>query len=386
MALSETITLTASARRPEISVAEVLRDQIESGHYSAGDWLPAERALAKDFGVDRRTVHLAINRLVEAGLVIRRPHCRPIIGSAEDEARGGARAQTPSSKSDFVALVMWRGSGELERAQTAQQRIFWGMNQALGEAGRHGVFMDLGTLGTIEENAAQEAERLRYIAEQGFGGAVFYPYAYRRNGALIEKIQQTVPFVTIDRRCAADTDFVGIENYQAMYDTVQHLITQGHHRIAYITKNEPILAVQERLRGYLGAMCDAGLEDMVLSIPEHTGQNKWTAIEAVFRLPAAERPTAAAVFNDYTAVHLTEHLERLGLSVSGDVAVTGFDDIITVLPGGVGLTTVAQPYEEIGKKAVALILRRMADPSAPLVTANLPAPLIVRGSSRPPAP
>lgn len=385
MRLPETLTLTPSAKRPETAVAEVLREQIVSGGYSTGDWLPAERTLAKEFGVDRRTVHLAINRLVDSGLVIRRPHCRPLIGSAEDEARG-AKAQTPSSSSNFIALVMWRGSGEMERSQTAQQRIFWGMNQALDEAGRHGVFIDLGQMGTVQENAAQEAERLRYIVEQGFGGVVFYPYAYRSNGALIEEIQQTVPFVTIDRRCAAATDFVGIENYQAMYDTTNHLITQGHRRIAYVTKNEPILAVQDRLHGYLGAMYDAGLEDMVLAVPEHQVEDKWTAVEAVFRLPAAERPTAAAVFNDYTAVHLTEHLNRLGLSVPAEVAVSGFDDIVAALPGGGGLTTVAQPYEEIGKKAVELILRRMADPAAPLVTANLPALLIVRGSSRPPAP
>lgn len=367
-------------------MAEVLREQILSGHYSAGDWLPAERALAKDFGVDRRTVHLAIDRLVDGGLVIRHPHCRPIVSAPGEGDKDEAKLQTPSAKSSFVALVMWRGSGELERTQTAQQRIFWGMNQALDEAGRHGVFMDLGEIGSAEENAAQEAERLRYLVEQGFGGAVFYPYAYRSNGELIEEIQQTVPFVAVDRRCAADTDFVGIENYQAMYDITQHLITQGHRRIAYVTKNEPIQAVQDRLRGYLDAMSRARLDDMVLSIPEHAAQEKWTAIEAVFRLPPAERPTAAAVFNDYSAVHLTERLERLGLSVPEEVAVTGFDDIVLVLPGGTGLTTVAQPYEEIGKKAVELILRRMADPVAPLVSTELPAPLIIRDSSRPPRP
>ncbi len=386
MTLPEAITLTPSAKRPENAVAEVLREQIVSGRYSAGDWLPAERTLAKEFGVDRRTVHLAIDRLVTSGLVIRRPHCRPIVGSAENEVRGFARAQATSANSNFVALVMWRGSSELERGQTAQQRIFWGMNQALAEAGRHGVFMDLGELGTAQENAAQEAERLRYLWQEGFGGAVFYPYAYRSNGALIEEMQQTVPFVAVDRRCAADTDFVGIENYQAMFDTIQHLIAQGHRRIAYVTKSEPIAAVQDRLRGYVEAMYEAGLDDMVLSIPEHAAQDKWTSVEAVFRLPAAEQPTAAAVFNDYSAAHLTERLERLGLSVPEDVAVTGFDDIVPTLPNGVGLTTVAQPYEEMGRKAVELILRRLADPAAPLASAKLPAPLVVRGSSRPPRP
>lgn len=384
MTLPETVSLTPSAKRPEHSVAEVLREQIESGQYSAGDWLPAERALAKDFGVDRRTVHLAIDRLVETGLVIRHAHCRPIVASPGEGAKDAEKLQTPSATSNFIALVMWRGSGELERTQTAQQRIFWGMNQALAEAGRHGVFIDLGDLGSTKQIVAQEAERLRYVVEQGFGGVVFYPYAYQSNQAVIEEIQQTIPFVTIDRKCSVETDFVGIENYQAMYATTQHLIAQGHRRIAYVTKNEPIVGVQDRLRGYLDAMHDAKLEDMALAVPEHPVTDKWTAVEAVFRLPAAERPTAAAVFNDYSAVHLTEYLERLGLSVPGDVAVTGFDDIVSTLPGGTGLTTVAQPYEEIGRKAVELILARLADPSLPQASVSLPAPLIVRGSSASP--
>lgn len=384
MTLPETVSLTPSAKRPENAVAEVLREQIVSGRYSAGDWLPAERTLAKEFGVDRRTVHLAIDRLVGSGLVIRRLHCRPIVGSAEEAARGFTRTQTPSGNSNFVALVMWRGSGEMERTQTAQQRIFWGMNQALDEAGRHGVFIDLGELGSTKQIVAQEAERLRYVVEQGFGGVVFYPYAYRSNQALIEEIQQTIPFVTIDRKCSVETDFVGIENHRAMYDTIQHLVAQGHRRITYVTKNEPIVSVQDRLRGYLDAMHDARLEDMALAVPEHPVEDKWTAVEAVFRLPAAERPTAAAVFNDYSAVHLTEYLERLGLSVPGDVAVTGFDNIVSALPGGTGLTTVAQPYEEIGRKAVELILARLADPSLPQASVSLPAPLIVRDSSASP--
>ena len=80
------------------------------------------------------------------------------------------------------------------------------------------------------------------------------------------------------------------------------------------------------------------------------------------------------------------HLEKLGLSVPGDVALAGLDDIIPVLPNGVGLTTIAQPYEEIGKTAVDLLLRRMKDPSAPVAAIELPVSLVVRESSRAPSP
>ena len=379
----ETTSLASSTQNPENFVVETLRGQIESGNFKAGDWLPTERKLAQDLHVERHAVRMAINRLVKSGLVIRRPHCRPIVAGAEEQPIAGVVSKQPvPAAASFIALMMWRGGGQLERTLTAQQRIFWGMNQALAEAGHHAVFLDMGAVGSEEENAAREAEHLRYVLNQGFGGAVFYPYAYRSNQALIEEVCRAIPFVAIDRRCVSvETDFVGIENYRAMYDAAMHLIGLGHRRIAYVTKNEQITAVQDRIQGYLDAMRDADLEDMVLLIPERRLKEEWTVIETIFLLPKEKRPTAAVAYNDYSAVYLASRLENIGLSVPGDVAVTGFDDIVPALPSGAGLTTVAQPYEEIGKKAVELILRRLKDPAAPPLSAFLPAPLIVRESS-----
>lgn len=393
MTSAETTSVTPSAKNPENAVTEALRGQIESGNFKPGDWLPAERTLAEDLGVDRHAVRMAISRLVESGLVIRRPHCRPIVAGLNDDAERtagtsrtagtfGKNVQAPPAASSFIALLMWRG-GNLERTLAAQQRIFWGMDQALAEAGYHGVFVDVGALSTEAEIAVREAERLRYILQQGFGGAVFYPYAFRSNQTLIEAVRQEIPLVTIDRRsAAADTDFVGIQNRQAMYDTVRHLIEQGHRRIAYVTKNELIPSVQDRIQGYLDAIHEANLDEILLSIPTRLLAQEWTVVDTIFRLPPGKRPTAAAVFNDYSAVDLALRLEKLGLSVPGDVAITGFDDIVPLLPNGAGLTTSAQPYEEIGKKAAELILRRLKDVSAPAMTLTLPVPLIVRDSSR----
>lgn len=374
--------LASSAKHPEVSVADLLRDQIWSGEYKAGDWLPAERRLAESLQVDRRIVRLAINRLVKSGLVTREPHCRPVVAALEEQSPAKVISMPPSAASSFIALLMWRG-GNLERTLAAQQRIFWGLDQALAAAGYHAVFVDIGALSSEEQNAAHEAERLRYILQHGFGGAVFYPYAYRSNQALIEAVRREIPLVAIDRRsAAAETDFVGIQNRQGMYDTVRHLIEQGHRRIAYVTKNEQVPSVQDRIQGYLDAIHEANLDEILLSIPTRILAQAWTVVDTVFRLPPGERPTAAAVFNDYSAVDLALRLENLGLSVPEDVAITGFDDIVPVLPNGVGLTTAAQPYEEIGRKAAELILRRRKDLTAPIQSAELPAPLIIRESSR----
>jgi len=94
-----------------------------------------------------------------------------------------------------------------------------GINQALAGAGLHAVFLDVGRLGTEEQTAEREAAHLRYVLDKGFGGVIFYPYAYRSNQELIREVMRHIPLVMIDRRIAPlETDFVCMANYKAMYD------------------------------------------------------------------------------------------------------------------------------------------------------------------------
>ena len=279
---------------------------------------------------------------------------------------------------------MWHG-GPLEKGRTAQQRIFWGMNQALGQAGYHAVFLDLGEMvGSEAENASREAMHLRYVLDQGFGGAVFYPYAYRSNRELIQEVSQRLPLCLIDRTLpGVEADFAGTENYRGMFDATTHLIQQGHRRIAYLTKSEPINPVQDRLKGYLHALYEAFHSDrheMVLTAPSFNG-DEWPLFDTVFRLPEGERPTAAIGFNDYEAERAVRRLHHLNLRVPQDVALVGFDDIVQMLPNGLGLTSVAQPFEEIGRAAAGLFLRRMENHAAAPAHVDLPTHLVVRDSS-----
>lgn len=399
-----TASLQTARRSTSERVAGILAERIRSGLYDTGSVLPPERLLAADLGVHRRSVRTAIDHLVRDGLVSRRPNCRPTVDWSPPDApeTAGALGATQGrgrdrparlSASNLIALIMWHGGGPLEHAGTSQQRIFWGMNRALMAEGSHAVFLDLGdVLRSEEEIAAQEAEHLRYIRDQGFGGALFYPYAYRHNRELVEEVSRSVPLVLLDRKIpGAEVDFVGIKNHGAMFDITQHLIAQGHRRIAYVTHHEPIRSVQDRVQGYLDAIREKNASDgnapdlteMILTVPPYQDDRVWAVVDAVFRLPEGQRPTAAACFTDYFAVRLAERLEYLGLSIPQDVALTGFDDIVSALPNGLGLTTAAQSYEEIGIAAVDLLMRRRKDLLSPPKSVELPAHLIVRASSAP---
>ena len=259
------------------------------------------------------------------------------------------------------------------------------MNVALGLAGYHAVFLDLGdSVRSDIENAQREAAHLRYVLDHGFGGVVFYAYAYQLNRELIREVAHRVPFILLDRTLpGVEADFVGAANHQAMFDATNHLIAQRHRRIAYVTTPEPINTVQDRLQGHMRAIRESGLEfEAVLTTP-FIGRTYWPAFDAVFRLPAGERPTAVLCVNDYAAVQVAEHLARLNLRVPQDISLVGFDDIVQTLPGGIGLTSVAQPFEDIGRTAAELFIRRAETPSAPPADIQLPTQLIVRESSAP---
>jgi len=373
-------------------VETLLRDRIRSGHYEAGDRLPSEREICEELKVHRRVVRTAIKRLERDGLVTRRPNCRPIIGPSDSPIGGPSLASAAASVaskqqlSRFVALIMWPGSAQEEGA-TGQQRIFWGMNQALGQAGYHAVFLDLGkTIDSEDEYADRETAHLQYAADHGFGGIVYYCYSYDSNRELLRSIGRKMPLVLIDRELyGVEADFVGITNRQAMYDATNYLIGLGHRRIAYVTRSEPVNTVQDRLQGYLHALRDtfhSNHYEMVLSVPS-TGGHYWPGGDAILRLPADERPTALLCVNDFEAVEVVNRLTRLGLDVPRDMSIIGCDNVVTKLPNGIGLTTIAQPFEEIGTTAANLFLRRTHLRKVEAARIECPTRLIVRESCRP---
>jgi len=368
-------------------VEALLRERIESGRYEAGGRLPSEREICEELKVHRRVVRSAIQVLEREGLVIRRPNCRATVRSIDGVEAPQPPANSPAKLhlSRFVALMMWHGTPQ-EEGGTGQQRIFWGLNQTLGQAGYHTVFLDQAeTIGIENEHADREATHLQYALDQGFGGIVFYCYSYYSNRDMLRKVARKIPLVLIDRELSGvESDFVGVTNHGGMYEATNYLIGLGHRRIAYVTRNEPINTVQDRLQGYLHALREnfqANYYEMVIAVPS-TGGDVWPAMDSILSLPADERPTALVCVNDYEAVEAARRLSRFNLSVPGDISIIGCDNIITKLLDGTGLTTIAQPFEQIGSEAAKLFMRRSADRKADIARVECQTKLIIRDSCR----
>ena len=101
--------------------------------------------------------------------------------------------------------------------------------------------------------------------------------------------------------------------------------------------------------------------------------------------PAEERPTGFCCTGDDIAGLVMSALARLGRRVPEDVSVVGFNDDPTAARQLPPLTTVRQPYHDLAARALDLIAEQMNDIACRGQRVVLPAPLVVRASSGPPA-
>lgn len=173
---------------------------------------------------------------------------------------------------------------------------------------------------------------------------------------------------------------IRVDNYGGGEMITKHLISLGHRRIAVISGPKSAPESKERLMGYKAALEESGIPfDPNMVFP---GDYQATSGAAAVRriLALNPRPTAVFAMNDAMAIAAMEVMEQHGLSIPGDVAVVGFDDIKPASWIRPRLTTIRQPLVEMGRVATKKLLNVINGDETETVTISLPVELIVRES------
>jgi LacI family transcriptional regulator len=97
-------------------------------------------------------------------------------------------------------------------------------------------------------------------------------------------------------------------------------------------------------------------------------------------------PEVVACANDQMAIGVLLQLQESGAAIPGDMAVTGFDDIYASRVVAPQLTTVGQPFRELGHRAAQRLRARIEDRELPPHTEILPTRCVIRVSCGCPAP
>jgi DNA-binding LacI/PurR family transcriptional regulator len=182
-----------------------------------------------------------------------------------------------------------------------------------------------------------------------------------RVGALYQKYLDSlaVPVVLLNSHSEQRGPYtysVSVDNALGGYVATTHLVDAGHRRIAYVRGAEEHSNDLARFDGYRQALSEAGLGLDPALVVLGTGSVEGGEHALVTLSALSERPTAAFCYNDMTAIGLLRAARGNGVSVPGELAVVGFDDIPLASYVEPSLTTVAQPTGEMGEQAMKMVL------------------------------
>lgn len=162
---------------------------------------------------------------------------------------------------------------------------------------------------------------------------------------------------------------------------MEHLVDLGHRRIAHIAGPVTWSAARNRLHAYEHALSAHGLGPGLVVEGDWSAESGYRATRTLLE---GEVPTAIAAANDQMALGAMLALAEAGLSVPGDVSVTGLDDTPEAAFFSPPLTTVRVDFRAEGRRAVNDLLTRV-NAEETVDSTPFPLELIARRSSAPPA-
>jgi LacI family transcriptional regulator len=187
------------------------------------------------------------------------------------------------------------------------------------------------------------------------------------------------PVVLLARPAVPGSDAVSAENAQNARALTEHLIGHGRRRLFFVGDPDGSPDVQERYCGFTAALStsDATAVGPAIRVDfrEHSG-----AEVAAQVLENGNGPDALVCANDELALSTMKALQRAGVKVPDDIAIVGWDDVMTSRYVSPSLTTVRQPLYELGRAAATRLHERITGaPTAPKPLI-LPTELVLRSS------
>lgn len=195
------------------------------------------------------------------------------------------------------------------------------------------------------------------------------------------KMKRLFVMVETPPRLEDTVNYVTIDNIAASRQIVEHLITQGRRRIAYITGQINIRDGVDRLRGYESALknADIPIDSDLIFYGQFSRPFGYEGAKALMSM----RPDAIVCGGDTIAVGAMEALKEMGLRIPDDVAVAGFDDLDVAVHADPPLTTIRHSVQHVGEVAAQLLIDLIEGKVQAPHHIVLPTELIVRRSSDP---
>lgn len=176
---------------------------------------------------------------------------------------------------------------------------------------------------------------------------------------------------------------VELDNVSAAQTMTEHLISLGHTNIGLISGPISGTITKDRLKGYKLAHKNAGIKFNPANITVGDYSISSGMLAASDLLTANKPPSAIFCMNDEMAIGAISQAKKIGLNVPGDISIAGFDDISFAEFCDPPLTTISQPAEDFGTKAMSMLYDVINGNEPEQKNIYLPFKIVVRESTGP---
>jgi len=303
---------------------------------------PAMTDVARRAGVSHQTVSRVLNEHPSVSAPTR---AAVLAAVAELGYRPNSAARAlVTGRSGVIGVVTFAGT------LYGPACMLYGIEAAASEAG-----FSVSVAAVPVAGPRQLGSALRRLQEQGVEGVVVVvPVRSAGDGLAVHR--DRTPVVAL-AGTASDLPLVGVDQAAGARLAIEHLLALGHPTVWHVAGPDDWLAAGQRADGWRRTLSAAGIE---APDPLAGDWSPRSGYEAGKVLAARDDVTAVFVANDLMALGVLRALREHGRTVPGEVSVVGWDNMPESGFFSPPLTTVHEPFDQIGRRSVELLLAEVA--------------------------
>lgn len=341
-----------------LEIFDNLKNKLLAGEYKPDTLFPTEIELAKEYDTSRTTIQKAVQQLVQANLVVRYAGKGTFVCKNINSANNVKKiALLLPNTGDSMLLIIQGVQSYLTKHNYELTILFYGQD-----------------------------DKIEGHTFDNFLGLIIYPYhpKIKRTTQYNSLLHNKIPVVTIDMQLHNHIQLNNVcaNNFNGGYSAAQFLINNGHKNILTLfTTLSFANTLKERFAGFTQALSDNNIKlnpnnsiFLDISCPydnlilEFLVNNLNSSTTAIF------------CSNDQLAAKVYQSLAKLNINVPNDISVMGYDNLNIAGFLSPTLTTVDQPYFNIGYHSAKMVISNLSANDNAITRVQLPTQIIKRDS------
>lgn len=344
------------------SALKAFREDIASGNYKTGTFLPTERELTEIYDVSRGTMRSVLKQLSDEGIIRINPG-KGILVIGEDLQQNLRKFMV---KATFNYLSKY----------TEGVGLITGICQAASKHNAEVVF-------SFEKASPDSCSEIikKYNSGEIQGVITGDCFDYNDYAATFDKLG--IPYVSSNLEHNFNIPAARMDFREVGRKAGRYLVQLGHKKIAVISGPLKDFIYKEMLAGFKGALAEEEIavgNDNIFEVESDLEKARLLCLDALKQMK--ELPTAVFTSRDIRAGGFYSACRELGIKIPDDISVISYDNITWQGTETAGLTTIRENIEEIGEAAVEMLAEWITTHERPrnrIFTGEL----IIRSSCRP---